>query len=96
MTGKRLAFPCCAEIDGGRRAAEIEGADDLLVAFPAREGDCRAFDRKELDLSLDQRRMPAPEGQETPVVFEQRIPIALLPVDVGADKVAAELEKWVS
>ena len=47
-------------------AAEVEGADDLLVALAAREGDRVALGGEELDLALDERRMAAAEGEEAP------------------------------
>ena len=77
MTGERLGHAAEAKIDDGGLGSKIEGADDLLVALAAREGDRIAFDCQEFDLALGKRRIGAAKGQEAAIVLKQRFFIAL-------------------
>ena len=81
VTGEGLGHATEAKIDDDGLGSKIEGADDLLVALTAREGDRIALDRQKFDLALGKCWIGAAKGQEAAIVLKQRFFIALLPVD---------------
>ena len=62
-----------AEVYLGRARSEVEGADQLLVAGVAAEDHDVVVGSPELDVALAQGGIGAAEGEEAPVMLEQRI-----------------------
>ena len=67
--------------DSCRLRPEIEGADDLLVAVAASEGDRVAVGREKGDLALGESRMGFAEVEKAAVVLQNGSRVAFLAVN---------------
>src|SRR5690606_28296247 len=81
MSGNRNDRHAAVNRKRGLSRAEIERTQELVIAEPAGESDHVALRGQEVDVALYQRRMVGPKRQHAPVVFENRIRVALLRVD---------------
>src|SRR5262249_6844172 len=72
VSGKRGRDSTLAKIESCGLVSEVEDRDDAFIAVPAREGEEVAVRREELDLALGKSGMGAPEGEEAPILLEQR------------------------